>query len=101
MKTINYKDFLISIEKYSFIDSDDIWIYYIFTISSSDDHYYMVFSYDGLSEDEAILQCIRRLKCKNKCSVKFTVKSIYNFIDKYKDEIDKFNKNFDVEIREV
>lgn len=101
MKIIRDKNYSIIIEKYSFTHSYNIWNYYICTISNSDDRYFMVFSYDGLSEDEALKQCMRRLVYKNKCSVKFTTKNIYKFIDKYKDEIDKFNKNYDIEIREI
>lgn len=100
MKTIIHGDFNLSIEKYSFTDTYDVWNYYICTISNSDDRYYMVFSADGLSEDAAFKQCIRRLVYKNECSVKFTVKNIYKFIDKYREEIDKLNRNYDVEIRE-
>lgn len=101
MKTIKYKEFNISIEKYGFSDNYDVWNYYICTISNSDDSYSMVFNADGLTEDEALKQCMRRLDYKNDFSVKFTISNIYTFIIFYRWEIDKLNTNFDVEIRRV
>lgn len=101
MKTIKYKEFDISVEKYRFSDTYDVWNYYICTISNDDDRYFMVFSVDGLTEGEALQQCMRRLDYKNKCSVKLAVENIYKFIDKYREEIDEFNHKFDVEIRGV
>lgn len=99
MKTISYKDFLISVEKYSFSDTYVVWGYYVCTISNSDDIYYMGFLDNGLTEDEVLKQCMKRLKYKNRNSVKITTNDVYQFIKDYKDEINKFNQNFDVEIR--
>lgn len=101
MKIIRDKNHSIIIEKYSFTDSYNIWNYYICKISNSNDRYFMVFSYDNLTEYEALKQCINRLDYKNKCNLKIRTNNIHKFIEQYKDEIDKFNKNFDVEIREV
>lgn len=101
VKTTKYKEFDISIEKYGFSDGFVVWNYYICTISNNNDRYYMVFLDDGLTENEALKQCTRRLDYKNKCKVKFTVKNIYEFIKEYEDEINRLKEDFDVEIREV
>lgn len=100
MRIINYKDFLITIEKYSFSDAFDIWDYNICTISNSYDHYYMVFLGNDLTEEESLRQCMRRLNYKNRNSVKITTNDVYQFIEDYKNEIVKLNKRYDVEIRE-
>lgn len=101
MKTIKYKEFDISVEKYSFSDTYVVWGYYICTISNNNDRYYMGFLDNGLTEDEILKQCMRRLDYKNRNSVKITISDVYPFIKEYKDEINKFNQNFDVEIREI
>ena len=95
-----YKKFDISVEKYGFSDCCDVWNYFIFTISNSGDRYYMLFSDNDLTEDEALKQCMIRLKHKSACKAKFTVKNIYQFIKHYREEIDKLNEEFNVEIRE-
>jgi hypothetical protein len=102
MKTVNHNNF-ISINKYSFSDTHNVWSYYICFIYNRDneDCYNMVFSADNLTEYEALKQCINRLDYKNKCNLKIRTNNIHKFIKQYKDEIDKFNKNYDVEIREV
>lgn len=100
MRTITYNNYTISVEKYSFSDSYVTLYYYVCGISNNDDHYYMVFSANDLTEDKALRLCKMRLEYKNKYNVKFTVNNIYNFIRYYGKEIDKFNKVFDVEMRE-
>lgn len=100
MKTLKYKGFDISVEEYSFSDTCDIWSY-ICIISNNDDRYYIVFLDSGLSDDEVFKQCMRRLEYKNRNSVKVTTNDVYQFIKDYKDEINKLNKDFDVEIRRL
>ena len=103
MKTIKYKEFYISVEKYRFSDTYNVRNYYICAIYNNDneDWYMTVFSANNLTEDDALKQCKRRIDYKNEFRARFTTKSITGFIKQYKDEIDKFNKNYDVEIRWV
>lgn len=99
MRTITYNNYTISVEKYSFSNTYNVWSYYICTISDNDDLYYMVFLDNDLTEDEVLRQCMRRLEYKNRNCIKVTTNDVYQFIKDYKCEIEELSKRYDVEIR--